>query len=278
MAPPVVCGMVREMTTLTTVTTPTRAGDRFTLDVPAGWRQGRGAYGGFTIAALIRAIEQHVGDPTRVTRSVTAELPAPVETGAADITVEILRAGNRLTAARAAIVQGGAVRGHAVAILAAARAAADVATWRDLAPPDAPPWRDVPVAAMPPGMSPEFTQHLEYRIAVGLPIATGAPARTIGWVRPRVRCDVRDAGYAASLIDAFYPSAFTKIPATRPCATIAFTLELLGSFDGLDPDAPLLYRGTSPVGTDGYFVETRELWGEDGRLLAINHQTFAVIA
>jgi len=33
-----------------------------------------------------------------------------------------------------------------------------------------------------------------------------------------------------------------------------------------------------PVCADGYFLETRELWGEDGRLLAINQQTFAIIA
>jgi len=267
-----------EMTTLTTVSTPTRAGDHFTLDVPAGWRQGRGAYGGFTIAALIRAIEQQVGDPARTTRSVTAELPAPVETGPADITVEILRSGSKLSAARAAIAQGGAVRGHAVAILAASRPGEGPVGWRDLAPPEAPSWRSLPVATMPPDMSPEFTQHLEYRIALGLPIANGAPARTVGWVRPRERCELRDAGYVASMIDAFYPSAFTKFPPTRPCATIAFTLDLITDLEGLDPDAPLLYRGTSPVCSDGYFLETRELWGEDGRLIAINHQTFAVIA
>jgi len=28
---------------------------------------------------------------------------------------------------------------------------------------------------------------------------------------------------------------------------------------------------------NGYFVETRELWTETGELVAINHQTFAVI-
>ena len=41
---------------------------------------------------------------------------------------------------------------------------------------------------------------------------------------------------------------------------------------------PLLYRATSPVLADGYCLETRELWGEDGRLVAINHQTIVVIA
>jgi hypothetical protein len=60
-------------------------------------------------------------------------------------------------------------------------------------------------------------------------------------------------------------------------ATIAFTLELVSSLDGEDPAAPLLYRGTVPLAAEGYFQETRELWTASGRLLARNHQTFAII-
>ena len=66
----------------------------------------------------------------------------------------------------------------------------------------------------------------------------------------------------------------TRMAAPRPLATIAYTLDIVGGVAG---DAPLLYRGTVPVAGDGYFLETRELWTEDGRLVAINHQTFAVI-
>lgn len=266
------------MASLTELSTPRRDGDTFRLDVPAGWRQGRGAFGGYTIGALIRAIEQRVGDPAREVRSVTAELPAPVEPGPAELPVEILRAGNKLTAARAAVVQNGEIRGHAVAILAASRPGAGPIAWRELTPPEAPPWRSVAPLAMPPtGMWPEFAQHFDYYLVAGAPIADGSPARTIGWVRPKVPCEVRDAGYLASLVDVWWPAAFTKFPPTRPCATIAYTLDLVGDVAGLDPDAPLLYRGTVPVCADGYFLETRELWGEDGRLIAINHQTFAMI-
>src|SRR5205085_12141719 len=104
------------MASLTDVSTPNRQGDAFTIDVPSGWKQGRGAYGGYTIATLIRAIEQRVGDPARRIRTVTAELPAPVETGPATIDVDLMRTGKSLSAARAALVQNGEIRGHAVAI------------------------------------------------------------------------------------------------------------------------------------------------------------------
>ena len=61
-------------------------------------------------------------------------------------------------------------------------------------------------------------------------------------------------------------------------ATLAFTLDIVGGAAGLAPDAPLLYRATAPVCTDGYALETRELWTADGRLVAINQQTFVVFA
>jgi acyl-CoA thioesterase len=259
------------------VSTPRLDGERFRLDVPPGWGQGRGTFGGLSIGAAVRAIERRVADPRRKVRSVTAELAAPVEAGPAELAVDILRGGSSVTAARAAVTQAGETRTHVVAVLAASRPAAGSLAWRDLEPPRAPPWRQVEVAQLAPLGVPEFTQHFEYRIVDGLPF-TGGAARTAGWVRPCVPSALRDAGYLASLIDAWYPAIMVRIRAMRPMATIAFTLDLLGDLDGLDPEAPLLYRGAVPVCIDGYFLETRELWGEDGRLVALNQQTFAVIA
>ena len=268
---------------LSDVSTPRLEGDTFRLDVPPGWRQGRGAFGGLTVAAAVRAIERRVGDPRRPVRSVTAELPAPVEAGPAELAVDVLRGGSSVTVARAALIQAGETRTHAVAVLAAPRPAGAQLAWRDLEPPRVPPWAEVPVApvgapsAAPGAHGPEFAQHFEYRIVEGVPF-TGGAARTVGWIRPRAPAGQRDAGHVAMLMDAWYPAALVRSPAPRPMATIAFTLDLVGDLDGLDPEAPLLYRGTAPVSSDGYFLETRELWGEDGRLVAINQQTFAIIA
>jgi acyl-CoA thioesterase len=212
---------------------------------------------------------------------VTAEIPAPVELGEAHVVVDALRAGNSLSTLRAAIVQRGETKAHAVAILAKPRTGGAPLAWQELVRPDVPPWPRVPVSPFgePGGPWPEFTQHFELRIHEGVPYTgPAAPARTSGWVRPRHPGPHRDAAFIAACIDAWYPAALARFTAWRPMATIAFTLDLVGSLAGLDPDAPLLYRGTVPVCADGYFLETRELWGEDGRLVAINQQTFAVIA
>jgi acyl-CoA thioesterase len=271
--------------TLVDVTTPTRIpngnGNGYQLAVTPGWRQGRGAYGGLCVASLVRALEDRIGDPARKLRSLTAELPGPVEAGTADITVDILRAGSSVTTARASLAQNGEVKTHAVGVFAASRRSAGDLAWQELERPQAPGWADVP--AMPPTSSkgpfgpPEFTQHFEYRVVEGIPLS-GKPARTLGWVRAREPGDLRDGAFLAATIDAWWPAAMVRMPQIRPLATITYTLELVRDLDGLDPAAPLLYRGTVPVFGDGYFLETRELWGEDGRLLALNHQTFAVIA
>ena len=247
------------------------------LDVPSGWAQGRGAYGGLVVASLIREIEKTIGDPARKVRSVTAELPGPVTPGPAEVTVELLRAGSSVSTARAQLVQGGEIKSHAVAVLATTRRGSGPLAWQELAPPEAPSWKTIDPMEKSPG--PEFAQHFEYRIVEGVP-CTGpsAPARAVGWIRPRAHGGSRDAAHIAAVVDAWWPAALVRFDRFRPMATIVYTLDIVAGLDGLDPEAPLLYRGTVPVLADGYFLETRELWGEDGRLVALNQQTFVVIA
>jgi acyl-CoA thioesterase len=256
---------------------PVPVDGRFQLEVAAGWRQGRGAFGGLVVGALVRAIEQQVADPARKVRSVTAELPGPVEQGTAEIVVETLRRGNNVSTVRAALSQAGEIRSHAVAILGASRGTADEG-WNDLARPDAAPWSAIePVNMAGVGPWPEFARHFEYRVVEGLPMAGGA-ARALGWVRAREPGARLDAAYIAAMIDAWWPTAFNRATAPHLMATIAFTLDIIAGVEGLDPATPLLYRAAAPVCAGGYFLETRELWGSDGRLIAINHQTFAIIS
>jgi acyl-CoA thioesterase len=260
--------------TLDEATTPAADG---TLTVLDGWRQGRGAYGGLTIAAAIRAIEAKVGDPSRLVRSVTAEIPGPTLPGEATFTVDILRSGSSLSVARAALAQSGEVTTHAVAVLAKDRDAPSPPTWRDLTPPPAPAWSSLEPIAPPVSGRPEFTQYFEYRHVAGVPfVVEGGPAQAVGWIRPREPARRRDAAYIAALVDAWWPAVFVRMTAPRPLGTITFVLEIVGDPSAIG-DAPLLYRGTVPVAGNGYFLETRELWTADGTLLALNHQTFAVI-
>jgi hypothetical protein len=245
-----------------------------TLAVPDTWQQGRGAFGGLVIGAMCRALEDSA--PDRPLRSLTAELCGPLQPGDASVERSVLRAGNAVTTSTVGISQHGEVQAHGVGVLGRTRAT-DLDRLA-LAAPTMPAWSDVPVAPILPPAGPAFAQHFEYRVVTALPFS-GAPHsdELLGWVRPKRPGTRRDAAFVAACVDAYWPLFFVSMRAPRPMATIAYTLQVLARLDGLDPDAPLAYRARLAIVSDGYFVEFRELWGHDGRLLALNQQTFAVI-
>lgn len=252
---------------------PLTAG-HFEFQTPDGWQQGRGAYGGLTLAALVRAIEIHTNTPERALRSLTAELPGPNLAEHSQITVDDLRLGSGQSTVRAQLTQAGELKAHAVAVLGRARAST-VGDYNELAAPEQPSWRDQPVLPLAGG--PTFLQHFEFRSTAPAPF-TGAPtAKTQGWVRPVRPASLSSAAYLTALIDAWWPAMFVRATAPALVGTVAFTLQLVGEVPPLPPEIPLAYRAHVWSLSQGYFVEQRELWTEHGQLLALNQQTFAVI-
>ncbi|HWM86859.1 MAG TPA: thioesterase family protein [Kofleriaceae bacterium] len=249
---------------------------RFSIDVPDRWQQGRGAFGGLVLAMLERAAESAAADPSRQLRSLSAQIVGPVQPGPAEISVEILRAGSGVTAAAARLVQEGAVQAHAVAVLGKPRATYDSPA--TLPPPQPPPWRQVTPIPVSVAVAPVFSRHFELRPTGVLPFS-GADAQqgAAGWVRLRHPGRARDGAFVIALIDSYWPGFLAAASSPRPAATLAFSLEPMSDLDGLDPDAPLFYRARVLGGRDGYAIEARELWGEDGRLVALNQQLFVVI-
>lgn len=249
--------------------------DRFTWDVPDGWQQGRGAFGGLVIGALARAMIASEPASDRRLRSITAELCAPAVVGAAEVTVAALRRGRATSYLEARLCAAGAVVARASAVLGAPRPPA-VARVVD-APPALPPFEQVAVAPLGAPPSPRFTGHYEVRTVGPWPFAGAAVAETAGWLRERgVVAAPRplDAADVLGLLDCWWPCALTVEPAPRPMATIAFTAQLLVDPAGLDPQVPFAYRGTLLAADDGHSVEQRALW-QHGRLVALNQQTFA---
>ena len=72
----------------------------FTVEIPTGWEQGKGAYGGLVLGMLVRAVELTEPDPQRIVRSLAAEIPAPVMPGPARIVIEPLRRGGAVSVHR----------------------------------------------------------------------------------------------------------------------------------------------------------------------------------
>lgn len=262
------------MTDFSTLITPHPLGSgRFAIDIPDGWQQGRGAYGGIAVALLARAIEAEGAESEpRPLRSLTAELCAPLLVGPASLRVEVLRRGSGMSTLAARIEQDGAVVAHGVGILARTRE--DVA-YVEMVPPRMIPWREC--APLPEEVGAPFGRFFEFRPTGPAPFSGGTEGRAEGWVRLREPGPTRDAAFLGAMADAFWPGVFSRLEGLRPVATVSFTLQIVGSTEGLDPTAPLYHRGRVQASREGYVAELRELWGEDGRLLALNPQTVALI-
>jgi len=258
------------------IATPIAIDGGFAIEIPDGWQQGRGAFGGLVLAILTRAGAAALGDPGRPLRALGGELIGPVKVGRATITVEVLRAGTGVTTLDARLAQDGEVQAHAT--LAFGKPRPTFAATTLLEPPMMPPWRAVATAPIGPPVAPVFAQHVEYRL-VGAPPFSGAPLTTPveGWVRLREPGRARDDAFAVAMIDTYWPTMLAAGRVPRAAATLTFAYERVSDLDGLDPDAPFYYRARLLAGGDGYAIEARELWGEDGRLVALNQQTFVIM-
>ncbi|HVV82570.1 MAG TPA: thioesterase family protein [Kofleriaceae bacterium] len=249
----------------------------YAWEVPDGWQQGRGAYGGLVLGALVRAAEASEADRARRVRVVTGELCAPVLPGAATIAVAHVRRGSGVTYADARVVQGAEVVARASVLLAGDRKVPTPAIER--AAPALPPAAAMAVAPPPSPPAPPFTRHVDFRPTGPLPFSGAAEAstRASGYVSMRVPLAAIDAPAMVALLDAWWPAVLAAMPAPRPMATVSYTADLLADPAGVDPAAPLAYTARTEAAAGGFVVELRELW-QDGRLLALNQQTFAIIA
>lgn len=258
------------------LTTPVEVDGQLVVDVPDGWQQGRGCFGGLVMAALVRAAERAIADPARPLRALAGEIVGPVQPGRAELRVEVLRAGNHVSTVAARLIQGGELQAHAVCVAGGDRGT--YATAPNLPAPSPPPWRELAPAPIGPPLAPVFTQHVEFRVTGGLPFSSASSGiETSGWVRLRRPGRARDVAWLVAMIDTFWPAMIAAERAPRPIATLTFGFERVGDPERVDPDAPLFYRARILAGAGGYAVEARELWSEDGQLLALNQQTIVVI-
>jgi acyl-CoA thioesterase len=247
---------------------------KFSAQIPEGWQQGRGAFGGLTVGILERAAEQHLADPGWPLRALNAEIFGPVVAGPAEVTIETMRRGSGMATLLARLSQEGEPRARATAIFGKTRVNdRELVT---LQPPAMKPFEDLP-RAMAHEEPPVFTHHLDYRPIEPLAFSGAKVPLAQGWIRFNVRPAKLAIHDVIGLIDAYWPAIFAIEPAPRPMATVSFTFQPLIDPAELDPEAPYMYRCTVPAAHHGFAVEMRELWTREGRLVALNQQSFVTI-
>jgi hypothetical protein len=249
----------------------------FRAQIPDGWQQGRGAFGGLVLATMLRAMQAAEPDRARAARVLSGDLCGPVLPGEAAIEVRVIRRGNNQTNVAAELRQEDEVLALASAVLSTVRPqppAPPLGT-----PPLAGDWQSAPVHAVLPPLGPAFAAHYEYRSHASPFPASGEAPPAIpeidGWVRERAPLGRLDAPALIARLDAWWPTLFS-IDRPRPVATISFVAQVLADPAALPAGEPLRYRARMAALHDGFFVELRELWRGDA-VVALNQQTFAII-
>ena len=267
--------------TFDTATTPVPVTENcYSWAIPDGWQQGRGAWGGLIVGALIRAVEASEPDAERVVRSITANLVAPAVVGEHVIETQVVRRGSAVATWSATLRNG---EGTAIAIATviagasrSVRVAPDYASWSNLDMPIVPPSHEVPRLEFGPPLGPVFVQHIDARVVAGLPGEAG-DAQSWGWIdyaRP-----VRPTSASVlALVDAWWPASLVALEGMVPIATVSFAANLLVDPADLQAGQPLLHHCLVTSALEGYTSEHRRLWTADGRLAVDNLQSIVLIA
>lgn len=255
--------------------------------VPEGWRQGRGAWGGYTITAMAEHVEL-LEDPSRALRTLSAQIMEPVTEGDYLIETRCIREGSAISTWAVSVT-----RSHDR--LPVAQSQIMTGTQRELAiSPGLSEWgtahmpavtsvETTPIVPIGPPFAPEFTGLLEFRPISPLPTA-GDQATSLGWIRLPSRTREGDHWSAAELmgiIDGWWPASLTLMDSMHPMATVAYSVHLLIDPRTIDPvrgeRAPLLHEASVSSAYGGFTSELRRLWTLDGRLVAENLQSIVVI-
>ncbi|MDQ8038431.1 MAG: thioesterase family protein [Pedobacter sp.] len=246
------------------------------VDIPPGWTQGRANYGGL-VGALMYARTQSLFAQTPFLRSATVSFVGPVATGPATVTAEILRGGKSVTQTEARILQNGEV----VALLLCSFGTARESYISVPAQP-APVFKSPDECQALPyvaGMTPEFTQHFDFRWGHGdFPFTGSALPELGGWMRlkeGRAGVDMLDL---FMLVDAWPPAILPMVKGVAPGSSMTWTLEPIHLPEGKTSSSWWQYQAVTEFAQNGYGNCAAKIWDDEGRLVAISRQTVVVFA
>ena len=258
-----------------------REGQRVRFRLTEDWQQGRTMFGGLLSVIAVQAMRDVCGSDWPL-RALQTNFVGPVAPGAVQVEVTLLRQGKNIRQVQAQIVQADAegvaqIAGVLLGVFGSGRESA----MPGLRPPQLAVEKGIEEAfrwPFVPGMTPAFTQHLEFRHAEG-----GVPfsGEDVWHSRTDVRL-VDSAGIdselqAVLLADAGPTPALSQLKGFAPASSVSWALELrpvqIGQLDGhwrMDKDA--LAAG------EGFVNEKTTLWTPCGQLAALGYQVVAVYA
>ena len=256
-------------------------GQRVTFTVGEDWQQGRTLFGGLLSALAVQAMRDVCGADWPL-RALQTSFVGPVAPGAFDVDVVLLRQGKNVRQVQAHIRQAGASgQAPTAGVLLAV-----FGTGRDSTLPALTP-QQAPVAKTPaeslqmpfiPGLTPAFTQHIDFRLAEGgIPFTGDSSWISRTYVRLKASEGIDTELLSVILADAGPTPALARLKGAAPASSVSWALELRPV-----PNAPVdatwrMDKDALATG-EGYVNERTLLGTPDGRLAGFGYQVVAVYA
>jgi acyl-CoA thioesterase len=256
------------------------SGDGWAAFVPTDWAIGRTVFGGMQVALIRRAMRcamEEAGPDAAVLplRSLQATFVAPVPADSeVGLRAEILRKGRSVIHARSDLLHEGTLACTAIAIFGAPRPSQiAIEIPRPSTTVDPETLVDFPDV---PGVTPEFTRHLQMRWMIGTPPLGGYDEpRSLIFARLRdTDCNPEEALIA--LADSIPTPALAMLKMQTRATSLNWMIELIGDPAALDVGRWSLIGTHVRAGADGYLSQTSILWGPDGHAFCVSHQSVAI--
>ncbi|MEY4765160.1 MAG: hypothetical protein RI907_1833 [Pseudomonadota bacterium] len=247
--------------------------------VTPDWGQGRTTFGGLLSTLAVQAMRDVCGSDWPL-RALQTNFVGPVAAGTFEVDVCLLRQGKNVRQVQARITQNAPdgtpqVAGVMVGVFGLGRPSAIPLLMP--APPDV--TTDAERAFLwpyIPGVTPDFTRHMEVRHAQGVTPFTGATEwYSRSFARLRQHADVDAELTTVLLADVGPTPALATLSKPAAASSVSWSLELRPVLG--DPgDGLWRMDKTALAAAEGYVNEKTELWAPDGQLAALGYQVVAV--
>lgn len=242
-------------------------------DVPAGWAQGRTAYGGLASSFLYERVKrQHPDLPPM--RSVQIAFIGPAS-GAVEVTAEVLRQGKSTTFVEASLKAEAGLATRGTFIFGAGRDSS--VAMADNPAPEVPHVSTLDTSAFTE-LHPAFLHQFEVAPASGgMPFMGDGSSEMVWWGRHR---DPEVHGTEVGLLcigDLLPPAVAPMMKTFAPVSSVNWQVDTFGD-DLSTEDGWYLIQTRAQWGGDGWSSQDMNIWASDGRPVAGARQTVVVFS
>lgn len=259
----------------------TREGQRVLFNAGEDWQQGRTLFGGLLSALAVQAMRDVCGADWPL-RALQTSFVGPVAPGGFEVNVTLLRQGKNVRQVQAHIgqvnEQGDLVTAGVLLAVFGGGRTSTLPELEMVQPLVAKTVDESVQLPFIPGITPSFTQHLEFRLAEGgFPFMGMDSWLSRTFIRLKEVDGVDNELLSVILADAGPTPALAQLKGFAPASSVSWALELRpvpeASSAGhwrMDKDALVV--------AEGYVNERTALWTPDGRLAGLGYQVVAVYA